>query len=418
MALNSPSALGLAGALLAMAGFGAPLSAQEADLQRRIEALEQNVERLEQQAAQTAKVSKSKLRVESADGRFAFQVGGRVFSDLALIDDDVTDVGDGAEFRAARLYITGKLYGDWAFKNQIDFAGNGVSLKDVYISYTGLQPVVVTLGNVKEPFSLEELTSSRFNSFMERALPNAFSPGRNLGVKITTGGAHASFGAGVFGDGIDSGGGVGNDSDLSVTGRATIAPLAEAGRVLHLGLSATYRSNNDGGTLTIAQSPEANQSVDFVDTGALSAVEDFWTVGPEFALVYQEVSLQAEYLLTRIKRGVDIAGTNQPDLSFDGWYVSASWFPTGESRNYVAKAGKFDRIMAQNAVELALRYSTINLNDANVAGGEERNWSFGFNYTFHPQVRAMLNYVHADIKGGIAGDEDVNIVQARFQIDF
>ena len=72
---------------------------------------------------------------------------------------------------------------------------------------------------MKEPFSLEEMTSSNNVTFLERALPNVFAPSRNTGVLISN---HVkervSWGMGVFLDtndlGVDQG-----DGEFNFTGR-------------------------------------------------------------------------------------------------------------------------------------------------------------------------------------------------------
>ena len=48
---------------------------------------------------------------------------------------------------------------------------------------TDLGPIgTVRVGNMKEDFSLEEMTSSKYIVFMERALPALFNPARNVGI--------------------------------------------------------------------------------------------------------------------------------------------------------------------------------------------------------------------------------------------
>ncbi|MFQ5644115.1 MAG: OprO/OprP family phosphate-selective porin, partial [Thiogranum sp.] len=152
----------------------------------------------------TVKVStgKSGLKVSSGDGGFKFQLGGRAMIDAAFYDKDKTRLGNGAELRRARLFAKGTVYHDWFYKAQVDFAGNSTSLKDFYLGYSGFDSGKVKIGHFKEPFSLEELTSSKYITFMERGLPNAFSPGRNTGLSASTHGDKWGAAAGYFFEGV------------------------------------------------------------------------------------------------------------------------------------------------------------------------------------------------------------------------
>jgi hypothetical protein len=127
------------------------------------------------------------LKMKSGDGNFKLQIGGRVFNDWGWFDQDddietfIGDQVDGTEFRRARIFMKGDIYKNVGYKVEYDFAGGGrPSFKDVYlklkeIPYAGNFRV----GHFKEPFGLEELTSSRFITFMERGLNNVFAPSRN-----------------------------------------------------------------------------------------------------------------------------------------------------------------------------------------------------------------------------------------------
>jgi phosphate-selective porin OprO/OprP len=73
------------------------------------------------------------------------------------------------------------------------------------------------------------------------------------------------------------------------------------------------------------------------------------------------------------------------NVGFDGGYVQGSWVITGENRDY--KDGAFSRIKPNRpfslknggwgAWEVATRWSTLDLNDDNIAGGDEQNYSLG-----------------------------------------
>jgi hypothetical protein len=52
----------------------------------------------------------SGLEVESGDGAFTFQVGGRLQTDFAVFDEDVSPMGDGAEIRRARIRVQGRRH--------------------------------------------------------------------------------------------------------------------------------------------------------------------------------------------------------------------------------------------------------------------------------------------------------------------
>ena len=117
-------------------------------------------------------VSTSGGRLRFKSGEASFEVGGRIMVDTAVFDGN-DDLHNGSELRRARLFMSGHVYDNWKFKLQTDFAGNEVTLKDAYIRYTGLEYADITVGNFKEPFSLNELTSSKYITFMERSFAAA-----------------------------------------------------------------------------------------------------------------------------------------------------------------------------------------------------------------------------------------------------
>lgn len=389
-------------------------------------------EEIKQQVAEATKdtvkvkTGSSGLKVESQDGEFKFQIGGRVMVDAAVYDKDKTSLGTGAEIRRARLFAKGTVYNDWFYKAQIDFAGNEVSLKDVYMGYQGYDPVKITIGNHKEPFSLEEQTSSKYITFMERGLPNAFSPGRDTGISVSSHGEKWGARAGYFFDGVKND----NSPDAQgwgVTGRAHFAPIAEQERVIHVGAAASYRGDG-GNDIRFRERPESHvTSTRLVDTGTIDGYSHQTLLGAEAAAVFGPFSAQGEYIQTSID--VDSPGS---DLDFSGWYVFGSYFLTGEHRPYKASSGTFERVKPKSIVgkgghgawELAARYSSIDLQDSGIDGGEEDDITVGLNWYATPNIRFMVNYIRAStdptsvVKYSTAGDEDANIFQLRGQVDF
>ena len=116
-----------------------------------------------------------------------------------------------------------------------------------------------------------------------------------------------------------------------------------------------------------------------------------------------------------MQQSVDLDSGSDPDLS--GGYIYGSWFVTGESRSY--KGGTFGRTKAENAWELAARWSTIDLEDGSVTGGEEDNITLAVNYYVNPYLRFMFNYIMVDADPTAGGIQDEpNIYMVRAAMDF
>ena len=368
--------------------------------------------------------TKNTLEYEARDGDWKIKIGGRFMLDAAkYFDDDPPSLESGIEVRRARLFISGTLKQYWDFKVEYDFVGTGKKkalddgLKDAYIAYTGLKPVTITVGNMKEPFSLEELTSSNYYTFMERTLPNALSAGRNLGIRLNAYGEKWTASAGLFGGSLAQPVLDGH----AVTGRVTFSPVHEKDRVVHLGLAGSWRSSNDDDVVRFRSRPESHiTDIRLVDTKSFDT-EDFFRVGVEAAVVKGPVSLQAEYLRVNVNR--EIPGN--PDIDLDGYYVEASWFITGESRNYNFKGGNFKGIKPKasfgsngaGAWQVASRFSSIDLSNNDIIGGKQDNFTLGLNWYPTTYTRLAFNYIKVlDVDGGSFDGTDPDIVQARAYI--
>ena len=163
-----------------------------------------------------------------------------------------------------------------------------------------------------------------------------------------------------------------------------------------------------------------------VDTGGgfIADSDSVLLVGFESALVYDSFSAQAEYMHAMVDSSA------QDDPAFDGFYITGSYFLTGEHRRYKTNGAIFDRTKPKQdfdleggsgAWEVVLRYSAIDLDDGNVNGGEEWNLAAGLNWYPNPNVRVTVNYIYADVADSPAAggaDGSANIFQMRFQIEF
>jgi phosphate-selective porin OprO/OprP len=90
-------------------------------------------------------------------------LGGRVQADTATYSGD-PEIGDGTEIRRARLYLQGTMYNDWGYKLQYYFASagsNSTGIADALASYNSFDNMQIKAGNFKDPFSLDQQTSSK-----------------------------------------------------------------------------------------------------------------------------------------------------------------------------------------------------------------------------------------------------------------
>jgi len=379
----------------------------------------------------SANPAMAEIKISSDDGKFETVLGGRIQVDAWAMDkDDFDDVKgkSGTEFRRARIFVKGKMYDNWTYKGQYDFADNKTTMKDAWIGYNGLDLFKIKIGQFKQPMGLEELTSSKYITFMERALPTeAFATSRRIGLGIYDHSTHWNWAVSAYGqaegDNTEDGGSEGYGGGA----RLAWAPWNEKGKLLHLGVSGAYEEQNDSKLRFRSRMEAHGVDTRYLDTGNIPKPDTTGKLGLEAATVFGPFSLQGEYYLVS-------AESNQSgfdDADYDGYYVYGSWFMTGESRKY--KKGVFGRVTPKTTVgrggwgawELAARYSYVSLDDGDTRGGEESNITVGLNWYATRYVRFMANYVYVDadpIAENTSGvrkfDDKPSIYQARAQIDF
>ena len=435
----------LAAGLLAPAHAADPPPADLAAMQQRLDQLERLVgdlrtqldaERAARQQVESAAVIRpvsdgKSLKFQSPNADFAFQVGGRVEADFATYDEDRQSLGDGTDIRRGRLYAQGTLYRDWDWKFEYEFADNATTstnakgITDAYLRYKGFAPLLVTAGNFKQPFGLEQMMSAHNLTFTERALSQTFVPGRGIGLGVQGSGAHWSLAGAVSGERPEGEVAAEGDEGWNLSARGTYAPFVDPGRVLHFG-AAVWRHEPEDSTsaLRFRSKPESNVTgVFLVDTNTLTAVDDMLVGGLELAGVWGPLSLQGEVMRAKVQRD------GMSNARFDGGYVQASWLLTGESRPYKVADGIFDRVTPNASVglgglgawELATRLSTIDLTAAGIVGGEQRDLTLALNWYLAPNLRLMLDYVKVlelDRPGNAADGDEPSSLTGRLHLDF
>ena len=129
----------------------------------------------------------------SAFAQVEAKVTGRVHFDArnfstslnTIADRDSASLGDSFEVRRARIGVAGTINKDISY----EIVGNGVGgttnwVDTAWGNYGFNKKAQVRVGRFKQPFSLEEQTSSNNTSFMERSYGNQMVPGKRLGAMM------------------------------------------------------------------------------------------------------------------------------------------------------------------------------------------------------------------------------------------
>ncbi|NVK23153.1 MAG: porin [Kangiellaceae bacterium] len=340
-------------------------------------------------------------------GDAEFKVEGRVQYDFDWFDGDAFSKGDvsgsDSEIRRARISLKGKVAKDWAGKVEADIADDGTSISEAYVQYKGWEAAELTLGKHKAAFGLEEQTSSKDITAIERTMStNAFAPGKLYGVSLGNAEKDFTWNLGVYDNG-DEGGNIAT----TIAGRVTFAPIVEKDEVLHLGfgINKTRLASNEF--------KDADQRLDVhladekVGSGTIMG-ESLTAYNLEFAYASGPFHMQAEYF------DGEIDGSNwTADTDLTGYYAQFGYVITGESRPY--SKGKFKRVKPKGnagAWEVFGRWSSYE-----PGSDEAEALTLGLNYYANNAVRVGLNYVMGDLnEGGV--NKDGNALSLRFQYVF
>jgi phosphate-selective porin OprO/OprP len=427
-------------------------------LKAQVEALQAQVEALAARAAKTEPSWKGAPQWAS-DG-FSFKIRGRAMFDTAFIDSPFSTVpnknlGFNSRVRRLRLGVEGKLPGDFGYKFEADFANSAVGFGDVIMTYEPKgKPWSITIGNHETMNGLEQISSSRFVSFIERNQGNdAFINTRRLGTSFGLVNATNTlrFNAGLFtAHTIDAS--IDNDGYI-VAARGVFAPQAMGGQ-LHFGANYQYRhfqSNHGANVSTSAGAPSTNQTARyrarpflqttgerFVDTGNFAAEGD-QIFGIEAAGIFGPLHVAGELQYTKVdayaagdfEPGLDaFTGTSivfpNGDPSFISYYGEVGYFLTGETRGY--KNGTWDRTKVLNpfekggwgALQVNARYDYLDLDSNKLKngfsytnatgvsaastslsrGGKQTGYQLGLTWIPTDYVRFIVQYVRTEVEGG------------------
>ncbi len=395
-------------------------------LQAQVEALQESITQIQAAQAKVAPSWKGAPQLEDKEAGWSFKPRGRIQYDVGVVsnphDAIVThNLGFNARARRIRLGAEGTIPGGLGYKFEMDFANGNVGFGDAIITYAPKNaPINIAIGNQETNNGLEQQTSSRFSSFVERAaFDDAFINTRRIGINLGYANAAGDF---RINGGLWAAHSI--DSSLDQDGwigamRAVYSPLM-GGNQLHFGLNYQYRNfteNNGTSTSSATGAPSTYQvaryrarpfsqltDVRFVDTGNFAAESDY-IIGLEAAGIFKSLHIAAEgqYLKTNAYEAGDTIDFNPvtddpvdaldqfssptfvPDgnPSFWGGYIEAGYFLTGETRGY--KNGLWDRTKVLKpfsqggigAIQLLGRVDYLDLGSKKLRNGCTNNFVTG-----------------------------------------
>ena len=326
--------------------------------------------------------------LEDAKGRNSITLTGRIHLDyrhnnMDLYSNDFNDRdsatgADQFELRRARLGVKGKFAKDFNY----EIIGNlpGTATVDVaYVDYAKFKQGKLRLGKFKQPFNLEEQTSSNNIDFMERSYVNALAPAKKIGAMF--------FGEPVNGVTYAVSAYQMNDTEqdskndkMSYAGRTTInfGELFEnKTMVAHIGLAGfdaeynvtpTTSSGSGGittnGTILSFRTPGRGLSNIFaaqiggvnaasgvgVSSNSTSQIKSS-AVGLEGAFAVNNIKVQGEYARANMSGQTGTTG-DKLDLNADVFYGELMYLATGEKYADAYKGGAFGSIKPKDNFDL------------------------------------------------------------------
>ena len=471
--------------------FGALALPAEADtatdaklkaLEEQVEALRTQIEDLKIGTASKFKESQRQITavapslpagrptLTTSDGAFSASLRSLVQYDGGYYDQDkpsaLADLSSGTNFRRARYGFEGKVFTDFEYSFVYDLGGSGVegsAISNAYIQYNGFAPIAVRVGAFAPYANLEDSAGSAETLFLERASVTEIQRGLGGGdgrsaISIVRPGERF-FGSLAYTGGRDHQTGV-IDEQQALLGRASYLLYSTPASKIVFGVNGTsifepadVNPKTSGTALSLANSTELRVDTtgtngaptSLVSTGNLNA-HQLTQWGLDAGGNWNNFYAEGGYYAFDVERKLA-----QPDAEFDGWYGAVSWVITGEPRRYDPTRASFRGPAVLHPIgglgvqgitptgpitngwgawELALRYSTIDLDDhvfdavaANrVRGGEQDIWTLGLNWYLNNTVKVQLNYQDVNVDrlnaAGAKVSQDIDQVSMRLQFAF
>lgn len=365
-------------------------------------------------AAADVEAGEQGLTLKSGD--VELNLGGRLYLDAAVFDpgNKLAD-GTAAKVRRARLELSGRLGEGVRFRVDREFAGRSAGWRNVWVELRAPHKVAVRGGNFVAPFSMERLESANTSAFVQRSLASALAPGYGLGGSISASGSRWSLSGGWFDDPLGNEGSS-VERGRGLVARATLVPVKGHRRLIHLGAAIERRSFDHGEKIRFSADPGSALAPTLISSHAIGRLQTMLAWNGEASAALGSLLIRGE------ANGIHLDRTRSDTADFSGRLVQASWLVTGERYDYSPAAGLFGGPHLRRgkpAVELAMRYSRLDLDSDHIHRGIASEITTGANLYFNRNIRLMLDYSYArNHFPGAEADVDDHVGAARFQLSY
>lgn len=347
-------------------------------------------------------------------GDLEVNLGARLQLDASVFDHGI-DNGSAADVRRARVEFSARLGDAVRVRVEREFA-QADGWRGLWIGITPVKGLEFRGGNQLVPFSMEDMQNSNTMPFIERSLTNTFAPGFGLGGSARFAHDNFTLSAGYFTDAIADEVGQSRVRGDGFTARATVAPIQRRGSFLHFGAGYENRSFDQADPPRFTVVSASALAPRLLRTGAINRATNLDAYNAEFAFARGPFQMQAQYIAAQIER------RDRPTLEYDSWYGQASWMVTGERYRYSRSNGtpsgpQIDK--RGGAIELAARYSEIDLDDASLDRGRASAMTLAASWFVDRNIRLMANYARTKTSNSlITPDASGDLGVVRFQLAF
>jgi phosphate-selective porin OprO/OprP len=333
-------------------------------------------------------------------------------------DKKHVEMTPGSAGRAMRLDVQGTIREKWSFRGQYDFVGDAARVRHAWLQYNFAENNGIRIGQQVFNYGLESSASIKDMLTMERAMFH-----RAWGIRflkaVTWNYRNDGFfsSLGLFGEDESRNGNPNNT--FAYNWRGAWIPVHNDGALIHFGAVANRTSFRNGSEARFRVNPSGAQSsggsqLYLVDTGAIANRDFMMKGGLELVLAYRNFALFGEYNQAQVAR------TSTADLHFNGYYADLLWIITQENFPYNAKIATFEGVKpasADGAWGLSVRFDRLDLNDDDIAGGEETDLSLALIWWANSNVKMMGQFTKTQAnKNGV--EDNPSLLQVRAQVPF